>query len=84
MVALVIQANPHIAFVDLGDSSTTGIRVLQALSDDAPDIAIVAAGPTLTADGLLSVIRAGATEYLPRPLNDEDTSTVAEAGDFMI
>lgn len=74
-VARILTASPHVAFVDLGDTSTTGIRVLEALNQEAPDVGLVVAGPKLTAETLLEVMRAGAAEYLPRPLDAEDVAT---------
>ena len=72
-VAQILAAEPRIVFIDLGDSMT-GLRVLELLSQEAPDIAIIAAGPMIAADALLRVIRAGATEYLPRPFESEDVN----------
>ena len=71
-VRKILAADPQVVFVDLGEGSTTGIRVLDALSQDAPDIGLVAAGPQLDAGALLEVMRAGASEYLPRPLKEDD------------
>jgi pilus assembly protein CpaE len=72
-VADVLAANPRLVFVDLGDS-VMGVRVLELLSREAPDVALIAAGPSLPADELLKVVRAGASEYLPRPFVAEDTA----------
>ena len=72
-VADVLAANPRLVFVDLGDS-VMGVRVLELLSREAPDLALIAAGPSLPADELLKVVRAGASEYLPRPFVAEDTA----------
>ena len=69
----ILTANPRVAFIDL-DEETTGVRVIRALSQEAPDIALAVAGPQLTAEALLSVMRAGAAEYFPRPLSHEDAT----------
>jgi pilus assembly protein CpaE len=74
-VSQILESRARLVLVDLGDS-TTGIRVVQALREEGPDLAILATGPSLPADALLEMMRAGASEYLPRPLSDED---VAEA-----
>lgn len=71
-VANILAADPQLVFIDLGDS-TMGLRVLEVLSQEAPEVAIIAAGPGLPAESLLRVIRAGASEYLPRPFVAEDT-----------
>lgn len=70
-VADVLAADPQVVFVDLGES-IMGLRVLEALSQEAPEMMLVTAGPGLPADSLLRVIRAGASEYLPRPFGNED------------
>lgn len=72
-LAQVLGRQPQVVFVDLGET-LTGIRVIQALSQEAPDMVLVAAGPQLPADSLLAVIRAGATEYLPLPTSSEEVS----------
>lgn len=74
-VARIVEATPRLAFLDLGET-TTGLRVVKALAEDAPDLAVLVTGPALPAETLLEVMRAGATEYLPRPLGEND---VAEA-----
>src|SRR5688572_6833032 len=70
-VAQILAAEPRLVFIDLGDSMT-GLRVLDVLSQEAPNVAVVAAGPTVAADTLLQVIRSGASEYLPRPFGAEE------------
>ena len=72
-VAQLISSEVRLAFVDL-QSSITGKRVLEALSEEAPNLALVAAGPELPAHALLAVIRAGAAEYLPRPITAQELS----------
>lgn len=71
-VADILAADPDLVFVDLGES-IMGIRVLEVLSQEAPEVPIIAAGPSVPAESLLRVIRAGAAEYLPRPFLVEDT-----------
>ena len=67
----VTKSGADVAFIDLG-GSTVGRRVLEVLSQEAPDMALIAVGPELSADELLQVVRAGASEYLPRPLERDD------------
>ena len=71
----ILDADPALVFVDLGEASTMGVRVIEALAQEAPDMGIIAAGPKLTAEALLEVMRAGASEYLPRPLETDEVST---------
>lgn len=72
-VAQVLDANPQVVFIDLGDSPA-GVRVIKLISQEAPEIRVVAAGPNVTADVLLQVMRSGASEYLPRPFEAEDVA----------
>lgn len=72
-VAHLLAADPHVVFLDLGES-VTGMRVVEVLGQEAPEVALIVAGPSLPADSLLRVMRAGATEYLPRPFSDEETA----------
>ena len=70
-VSSVVAVSPRLAFLDLGETRA-GLRVVEALSQEVPDLTILVTGPALPAAALLEVIRAGATEYLPRPLNEGD------------
>jgi pilus assembly protein CpaE len=45
---------------------------IQILNQEAPDLNLVVGGPALSAEGLLAVMRAGATEYLPRPFSQKE------------
>jgi pilus assembly protein CpaE len=67
----ILKAAPQVAFLDLGEEPT-GVGGIETLAHEDPDLALVVAGPALSADGLLAVMRAGATEYLPRPVSQED------------
>jgi pilus assembly protein CpaE len=67
----VLGTHARVVFIDLADS-TTGVRVVRALNQEAPEIAVIATGPELTADALLQIMRSGASEYLPRPLSRDD------------
>lgn len=73
----ILGTEVRLVFVDLS-RSMTGKRVLEALVEETPDIALVAAGPKLPAEALLGVIRAGASEYLPRPIGAEEFSTAVQ------
>ncbi len=67
----VVQAAPKVAFLDLG-KGPAGVDGIRALTHEAPEVALIAAGPELSAEGLLAVMRAGAAEYLPRPFSAGD------------
>ena len=67
----ILKAQPRVAFLDLG-TGPAGVEGIRMLSQQAPDLALIVAGPELSAEALLAVIRAGATEYLPRPFSREE------------
>jgi pilus assembly protein CpaE len=70
-VEQVVRSTVKVVFLDLG-KDPPGLEGVEALSHQAPDLALIVAGPELSAEGLLSVMRAGAAEYLPRPFSDKD------------
>lgn len=72
-VSEILRANPSVVFLDLGPDPS-GVGGIQILSQDAPSISLVVGGPALSAEGLLAVMRAGATEYLPRPFSEKDAA----------
>jgi pilus assembly protein CpaE len=71
LVARVLQARPRVVFLDLG-SNPSGVGGIRILTQEAPDLSLVVGGPALSAEGLLAVMRAGASEYLPRPFSQEE------------
>ena len=70
-VARILKARPRIVFLDLGQNPS-GVGGIRILTQEAPDLALVVGGPPLSAEGLLAVMRAGASEYLPRPFSQEE------------
>lgn len=64
----VRRANPEVVFLDLGDDPVIGLMFVRALTEEAPDQLVVLSGPRLEAEPLLEVMRAGAAEYLPKPV----------------
>ena len=73
----VLAANPEVVFLDLGESMV-GLRVLEALHEQAPDLTLMVAGPALDASSLLEVVRAGASEYLPRPFDPAEVTAALD------
>jgi pilus assembly protein CpaE len=65
------QLNPELVILDLADSPELGIKFAQFLSDSLPGIRYVASGPTLSPDHLLTAMRAGVVDYLPKPVAPE-------------
>lgn len=71
-IGKILEVSPRVVFLDLGQNPS-GLKGISALTQAAPEVLLIVAGPALSADGLLSVMRAGATEYLPRPLSQDET-----------
>jgi pilus assembly protein CpaE len=70
----VRRAEPEVVFLDLGDDPVIGLMFVRALTEDAPELVVVLAGPKLDAEPLLEVMRAGASEYLPKPVEPGDVA----------
>lgn len=68
----VCATDPELLIVDLGPDSLVGLRVVRAVAEESPERAILAVGPSVDAPGILEAIRSGATEYVPRPFEDDD------------
>ena len=65
------QLLPELLIVDIDDSPELGIRFAQFLSETTPGIRYIAAGPLLQPELLLTAMRAGVADYLPKPVTAE-------------
>jgi pilus assembly protein CpaE len=65
----VRRAGPEVVFLDLGEDPVIGLMFVRALTEEAPDQLVILSGPRLEAEPLLEVMRAGASEYLPKPVD---------------
>ncbi len=61
-----------LAVVPVDTSDETGVSLIQALKRNRPDMPIIATGPAPLPDLILRAIRAGAMEFLVRPLQTDD------------
>ena len=69
--SLRVQA-PELILLDVEDAPHLALKFAQFLIDQNPALAFIAVGPTLTSDQLLTAMRAGVTEYLPKPVDPDD------------
>jgi pilus assembly protein CpaE len=73
---------PDLVIVEIpGDSAAAADRAVQAiheLADLLPDAAIFATGQATSAEFVIQVIRAGAVEFLPRPVERGDVLTALD------
>jgi pilus assembly protein CpaE len=74
----VRQLNPDLIILDLADEPELGIKLAHFLSESHPGQRFVAVGPNLPPDLLLSAMRAGVVDYLPRPATAEAFQTAVE------
>jgi pilus assembly protein CpaE len=68
---------PEVILLDLEDAPALAIKFAQFLIDQNPALLFIAVGPTLTSDQLLAAMRAGVTEYLPKPVDPDDLKGAA-------
>jgi len=66
------QLDPELIFLDLDDDPIMGLKFAQFLGEGAPGRRIIGVGPTLTPDQLLQAMQAGVSEYLQKPLSEQD------------
>jgi pilus assembly protein CpaE len=74
----VRQLRPELIILDLADDPDMGIRLANFLSEAQPGQRFVAVGPHLEPQMLLSAMRAGVVDYLPRPVTAEAFQTAVE------
>ena len=64
----------QIILLDIGDDPAVGLRLARYLSEDNPGRTFVLTGPAVAPEVLLEAMRVGASEYLPRPVEEADLS----------
>ncbi len=74
---------PDLVIVELGDERTAAAegppaKVVEALARAFPEAALFATGASVSADFVIQIIRAGAVEFLRRPVQKDDLSTALE------
>jgi pilus assembly protein CpaE len=65
------QLHPELVILDIAESPDLGIKFAQFLSEAAPGTRFIAAGPLLQPEHLLTAMRAGVTDYLPKPVSSD-------------
>jgi pilus assembly protein CpaE len=65
------DAQPELLVIDLADDPAVGLKLAQFLADQRPEQRLIAAGPELSPELLMAAMRAGITEYLPKPVAPE-------------
>ena len=70
-VARIRENAPDIVVVDLADDPDLGVKFIQFLSELAGSRKVIATGPALEPGLLLAAMRAGISDYLPKPVSPE-------------
>jgi pilus assembly protein CpaE len=65
------RLSPELVIVDLQDDPDLGVKFIQFLLEGASGQKVIAAGPTLEPEMLLTAMRAGISDYLPKPVSVE-------------
>jgi pilus assembly protein CpaE len=66
--------DPELILLDLEPDPVLGIKFAQFLTEQSPGRRILAIGPNPSSDQLLAALRAGISEYLPKPVTREALS----------
>ena len=70
-VGALRHLGPEIVIVDLSDDPDLGVKFIQFISENAANQKVIAAGPDLVPELLLAAVRAGISDYLPKPVSVE-------------
>lgn len=65
----MVDRRTNVALIEVAGSSTDTIDFARFLADSIPGIHVVATGPKLAPETLIEAMRAGVSEYLPKPLD---------------
>jgi pilus assembly protein CpaE len=65
------QLRPELVILDITESPELGINFAQFLSESSPGIRFIAAGPLLQPEHMLTAMRAGVADYLPKPVSGD-------------
>src|SRR5918994_7372104 len=69
--------SPELIILDLEESQELGIQLAQYLVDLNPAQHFIAVGPVLSSEQLMQAMRAGVSDYLPKPVAIEDLRAAA-------
>jgi pilus assembly protein CpaE len=72
--------NPEVILLDLETGPELGLQLAQFLLEQNPSQVLIATGPQLSSEQLLHAMRAGVSEYLPKPVALEDLRAAMHRG----
>ncbi|MBO4867891.1 MAG: response regulator [Ruminococcus sp.] len=77
-VAKYKENKPDVVFMDIIMPRITGIEALKQIIEFDPDAKVVMASSVGTQGHLKEALRAGAADFLQKPISDEDTRAILE------
>lgn len=69
-IQMARKQRPHIVLVDLRMPEMNGLEVIRILSKECPEVPIIVVSGTGVLEDALEAIRAGASDYITKPIND--------------
>lgn len=75
-VKAVRKVAPAVVLLDLAAEPSLGLALARHLTAESPDLAVVIIGERASTELLLEVMRAGAAEFLPRPVTPQALTEV--------
>ena len=72
------EHKPDVVFMDIVMPKVTGIDALRQIIEFDPDAKIVMASSVGTQGHLKEALKAGAADFLQKPISDEDTKAILE------
>ena len=77
-IAKYNQYKPDVVFMDIIMPKVTGIEALKQITEANPDAKIIMASSVGTQGHLKEALKAGATDFLQKPITDEDAKKILE------
>lgn len=77
-VAKYNQYKPDVVFMDIIMPKVTGIEALQQIMEIDPEAKVIMASSVGTQSHLKEALKAGATDFLQKPISDEDAKKILE------
>lgn len=71
----IIQEKPHIVFIDLSENADLGIEIIEKITLKNKNCVILVSSENVNTELVLRSMRAGAREFLTKPVMLEDLST---------
>ena len=73
------ECNPDVVFMDIIMPKQTGVEALAKIVDINPEAKVIMASSVGTQAHLKEALKAGATDFLQKPIADEDVKKILES-----